>query len=572
MKEATKTKLSELLPAIPSIIPESFGEDIKEELKGLGDVMIYRTGTKTSGGKKKRVVRGICTACHGENIFEYVCIDYGCSRSFCGSDTYGFYVSETDRRIIKSYEKVECPICGAQLRARCISSFNEVCQCDDTCVVTVHNVIGNLCVLSWLLRKLVDREGNISFISVKQEGLIVVNGEAIRLSGGQNYYYSFSEYPGWEKRSKEGRFISIQDHLIFGCTKEVVEATSAANSALDIFVRQKSSIFIMAYLEAWCRYPQIENLVRQGFSRLLNSMIDDCCVFYGGYVEKCKVEVNQLEDALKLEYARPSEMLGIRKEYLDICRGLDLKEYYCFRYGLSKKLILTRDQIAVMKKLGLSNFRDWVENPKYGNRFRIIHLLNYMKKQQDAADTKGYHGIITLNYLRDYYEALINAYGEVPESMLFPSDLIKAHNAAIRLVDEKVDVIIDERIKARLAELNVYCFSDKECGLFIRPCASHEELIKEGKILDHCVARYATRHSEGETTIFFIRRIKEPDEPFYTLEYRGGVIVQDHGYNNNMQTSEIFAFEKKWLNFINKKELGNGKRSSRSKAEHRAGA
>lgn len=559
MKKETEMKLSEILPAIPNIIPESFGDDIRAELNGLGDVMIYRTGTKTFGGKRKRVVRGLCTACRGESTFEYVPIHYGCSRTFASTDTYGFYASDIDRKIIKSYENIECPLCGAKLRARCISSFNEACECADTYVVTVHNVLGNLCVLSWMLKKIADREGNISFISVKQDGLIVINGEAIRLSGGQNYYYSFSEYPGWKKRSAEGRFISMQDHLIFGCTKEVVEATSAAHSALDIFVRQKGSIFIMAYLEAWCRYPQIENLVRHGFSRLLNSMFDDCCVFYGGYTEKCKVEVKQLNNCLAVEYARPCEMIGIGKEYLDICRGLDLKEYYCFRYGLSKKLVLTREQITEMKQLGIHNFIEWVEKPKYGYRFRIIHLLNYMKKQRDAADAKGRHDIIKLNYLRDYYEAIMNAYGEVPESMLFPSDLIKAHNAAIRLVDEKVDVKIDERIKARLAELNVYCFSDKEGGLFIRPCASHEELIKEGKLLDHCVARYATRHAEGETTIFFVRRTEEPDEPFYTLEYRGGVIIQDHGYENATQTSEIFAFEKKWLKFINEREIGNAK-------------
>lgn len=559
MKKATEMRLAEILPAIPKIIPESFGDDIKKELNGLGNVMIYRTGTKTVKGKKKRVVRGLCTACRGDSVFEYVPIHYGCSRTFTSTDTYGFYASDIDRRIVKSYEKVKCPRCGTQLHARCISSFNEVCECANTYVVTVHNVIGNLCVLSWMLRKLTDKEGNISFISVKQDGLIVVNGEAVRLSGGQNYYYSFSEYPCWKKRSAEGRFISMQDHLIFGCTKEVVEETSAAHSALDIFVRQKGGIFIMAYLEAWCRYPQIENLVRQGFSRLLNSILDDCCVFYGGQTEKCKVEVKQLENALALEYSRPSEMLGLGKEYLDVARRLDLKEYYCFRYGLSKGIVLTREQITIMKELGLHDFRRWVEGPKYGYRFRIIHLLNYMKKQRELASRKGQHDIIKLNYLRDYYEALVNTYNEIPESMLFPSDLIKAHNYAIRLVDEKVDVKIDERIKVMSAELNIYCFSDKDCELFIRPCTSHEELIKEGKILNHCVARYATRYSEGETNIFFIRRIEEPDEPFYTLEYRNGVIIQDHGYDNAMQTSEIFAFEKKWLKFINEKEIENAK-------------
>lgn len=559
MKKDTEKLFSEVLPLIPQVIPESFGDDIRDELSGLGDIMIYRTGTQNVKGNRKRVVRGLCTACKGESIFEYKSIGFGCSRVVLSSDSYGFYVSDIDRRIVKTYEKVDCPKCGAQLHARCISSFSEVVECANICVVTVHNVRGNLCVLSWILRKLSDREGNISFLSVKQDGIIVVNKEAIRLSGGQNYYYSFSEYLHWKKRSAEGRFISMQNHLIFGCTREAVEATSAANSALDVFVRQKGGIFIMAYLEAWCKFPQIENLVRQGFSRLLNSMLDECCVFYGGYTEKCKVEVKQLKNALALEYVRPCEMLGVGKEYLDICRGFDLKEYYCFRYGLSKRIVLTREQIKVMKELGLSDFKGWIDKDRYGHKFRIVHLLNYMKKQRDAADKNGKHGVVKLIYLRDYYEALLNAYGEVPESMLFPSDLIKAHNAAIRLVDEKIDTEIDECIRARFAELKEYSFTDEDSGLLLRPCASHAELIKEGKLLEHCVARYAGRHSKGETTIFFIRRIKEPDEPFYTLEYRNGAIVQDHGYDNKTQTSEIYAFEKKWLKFIHEREIGYAK-------------
>ena len=167
---------------------------------------------------------------------------------------------------------------------------------------------------------------------------------------------------------------------------------------------------------------------------------------------------------------------------------------------------------------------------------------------------------------------LMNAYGDVPKSMLFPRDLIKAHNAAIRLVDEKVNEKIDEKIKSRYVELNVYSFSDKEKGLFLRPCASHEELIKEGKILDHCVARYAKRHAEGETTIFFIRRIEDPDEPFYTLEYRNDIIIQDHGYDNAPQTSEIFAFEKEWLEHIKSKEFIKNVKRSRKQTDNRAGA
>lgn len=74
--------------------------------------------------------------------------------------------------------------------------------------------------------------------------------------------------------------------------------------------------------------------------------------------------------------------------------------------------------------------------------------------------------------------------------------------------------------------------ADEETGLMIRPCATHGEIIKEGKILIHCVATYAKSYAEGKTSIFFIRKISEPDIPYYTLEFKNGKVAQNRGLRN----------------------------------------
>jgi hypothetical protein len=78
-------------------------------------------------------------------------------------------------------------------------------------------------------------------------------------------------------------------------------------------------------------------------------------------------------------------------------------------------------------------------------------------------------------------------------------------------------------------------------GLFIRLPNKLDELKKEGEALHHCVGTYMEKVRKGETMIFFIRRMEEPEKSFYTLEWKGKV-VQCRGYKNCDMTPEVKAF------------------------------
>ena len=47
---------------------------------------------------------------------------------------------------------------------------------------------------------------------------------------------------------------------------------------------------------------------------------------------------------------------------------------------------------------------------------------------------------------------------------------------------------------------------------------SGEEIIAEGRILQHCVGGYVRRHARGDTIILFIRHKDKPKIPFFTIE------------------------------------------------------
>lgn len=62
--------------------------------------------------------------------------------------------------------------------------------------------------------------------------------------------------------------------------------------------------------------------------------------------------------------------------------------------------------------------------------------------------------------------------------------------------------------------------------------ASGEEILKEGRKLQHCVGGYAERHMKGKTTILFMRKAQKPDEPWLAIEMDGNNIRQIHGFKN----------------------------------------
>ena len=71
--------------------------------------------------------------------------------------------------------------------------------------------------------------------------------------------------------------------------------------------------------------------------------------------------------------------------------------------------------------------------------------------------------------------------------------------------------------------------------------------MKEGQSLHHCVGTYTERVANGETNILFMRSVKNPDKPLYTIEVKKGVLIQVRGYQNgSIKEKSEKAFFTKW--------------------------
>ena len=146
------------------------------------------------------------------------------------------------------------------------------------------------------------------------------------------------------------------------------------------------------------------------------------------------------------------------------------------------------------------------------------------------------------------------------DKIRYPHKLTSAHDNALALKEEKASVAIQEKFDKRYAELEKYCYSSG--GLSIHPARSQQEMIMEGKLLDHCVGGYANSHAEGRTSIFFIRHENEPETPFYTLELdiKALKVRQNRGYKNCARTKEVQAFENEWVEFVKKVSAKSAKK------------
>ena len=140
-------------------------------------------------------------------------------------------------------------------------------------------------------------------------------------------------------------------------------------------------------------------------------------------------------------------------------------------------------------------------------------------------------------------------------AVLLPKDLDAAHQRTIQMVKHKANEAKRPAFHKQAEKLQKWRY--EASGLLIRPADDADELIAEGAALHHCVGGYADRMADGETAIFFIRRLDEPDRPYYTLELVNRRVIQCRTRHNESyeQNPTVLDFVNEWL-----REIVSGKK------------
>ena len=569
MRASLIEKLEKLMPKFPCEPPGDPVTVLKKRGYLKKDALVYRIAYVKNPltEQKEKMVKVVCTDCGETAYLEHV---PGCDCRWSRA-TFGF-IDPADKQAKKSYDCCVCPCCGRGLTAKHIGDFKQIFDLDNKQFLTVHNIEGNLAVLSWIVTKYANNEGKVRYGYRGFEGIVVVDGTLVRVKKYNKFMSSYSWLSEWEYCRKYQDELSGWDNSeLIGWRRSTVEKSNCANSALCEYMREgvdrDEGAFPGRYLQTWLKHPQVENLVRQGYSKYVTSVFTSATVIDNYYSSVYQISQSGL--FINWKEVKPLRMLGLKKSEAEIAKGCTLDEILLYRRIRDKRDIkLTSEQI---KAIGNDNkhFYAWAVEDVNGYNVPIVRTINYLQKQK-----KSHKGdLVSASYLQDYWNMLYAIYGSMVESELYPKDIVEAHDRMVARKQEKESAELQVKFDKRFKELEPLSFVDETLGLLIRPCKSQLEMIAEGKALHHCVGGYARTHAAGGTSILFVRKIDAPDIPYYTLEYSGGRVVQNRGNKNCSKTPEVQEFEDKWLEHIKtlKKGKKNGKQLNKQK-QLRAGA
>ena len=388
------------------------------------------------------------------------------------------------------------------------------------------------------------------------EGVFVIGGTLYRVVGYmQNLGGGVIFLRDWELRKKHESGLGAWAKCeVLPFDKATVDATDSANCSLFEFIESGGDkVYPGEYLQTWCKWPNVENLARQGHGTYLNDIIDKVTAYQGYYYAREHFYVMNVKNHINVKAAKPHEMLGLDKSEMRVAKeyGLQITEEYRKMKEI-RGVKIDRDALEYLRRFNSTATAFWLEKDNTGTgswaeacrkigTLPPVRTLHYLLKQRAGT-----------NVYRDWLVALCDVMGvrdfrKIKTDDLYPKDIRDAHDKAVARRVLKENALLAAAFAARAEERAEMAWRDDETGLMIRAAASQRELIDEGQKLHHCVGGYAKPHAEGKTTIFFIRHIETPDEPFYTLEYKNGRVAQNRGQRNCDRTPEVVIFEKKWL-------------------------
>jgi len=298
---------------------------------------------------------------------------------------------------------------------------------------------------------------------------------------------------------------------------------------------------MVKFFDLYSKYPCVEYLTKLGFDVLVETKLTGGTT-YGAINWRGKT----LFKVLKLNKSELKEV----KESKIFIEPLLLKLLQMSRKDKSD-LSLT-ELSNIQKKYGYY-IKDLQKVLKYTTFRRVNSFLNKQLEKNKFTDDRnkernhyGNEGQVLFAW-RDYIADCATLEMDLAdEQVLFPRELYTAHQNTIKQIKVKEDKTLRKTIKARAKALEKYRL--EYAGFMIRPAKSAIELISEGKDLHHCVGTYAARYAKGETSIFFVRKLAEPNKPYFTVEVKDNEIIQIRGNNNCSPNKEVEAFIEAFTN------------------------
>jgi len=134
------------------------------------------------------------------------------------------------------------------------------------------------------------------------------------------------------------------------------------------------------------------------------------------------------------------------------------------------------------------------------------------------------------------------------EEYLYPKDFKEQHAELSTRIKNKESTLKKKQLRRFAATLKRYEFQSE--GMILRPFKTPVEVINEGTALHHCVGSYVDRYAQGNTILCCLRRVSDPDQPLYTVEFTTeDRRVQCRGNHNQIAKEDEPILEQFWIAF-----------------------
>lgn len=371
---------------------------------------------------------------------------------------------------------------------------------------------------------------------------------------------------------------------------EAWKNTPMKYSALEILAKNNPTeqIYYARAVKKYRDFPQLEWLIKMGLYKIAAHLIDD--IYDEAFVNQKFHRIRGIYKNGKTIF----EILGLTKENTRILQKLngdidmlrllqeaqisgcnlkaeDLERFYKI-FGYNTTLIRKENRKSTIHKICRYIEREG-ENYRVGEQshcWRYSYMshkerpdIREERLQNCARDWLDY-----LQWCKELKYDLNNMFFYFPKNFKKVHDRTAAEYQAsqdkraaeakrreeerIKQEAEAMQKILEEIFKENTGVSNAFQLKSK--GLILRVPKDAQEIRDEGAALHHCVGTYVKRVAEGQTHIFFVRKEKEPDTPYFTMEYNNGKVIQCRGFKNCGMPPEVKAFVKAFEKMMKEQE------------------
>lgn len=437
---------------------------------------------------------------------------------------------------IKEHEPVICPICGE----RNTLVFGKNIRGGRTKRIQIAafcraGTYGGICY--WLVEHEIGQYGSIEYRAMPRDAFLLTETGSILHFSHRNQGYMGFDTPAkhWKKsetcidawNKTYSDWMSINNRKM-GCDIYPAgidtEGTTAEKTGLREFLEAGGWPPIL-YLKLWQKVKGVENLVKTGNAGLVKDIVKTAYRFSADV----KTEAEKHLDVNKV---KPYEMLGLtRQEYRSLReKDMDITAEIMGQWRRYREL--KKDFASFLTDRGkFGEMLDLTVKMAIRDGTSPERMERYMIKQGVR--------LCDMRILDDTrtFQMKLTGRQKLTEEELWPRNLQRTHDALAEQV-----AVLEEKEKGKQFQEGFSKVYERyqslewtDGNLCIVLPKSAADLMREGRVLRHCVGGYSRAHISGKDTIFFVRHYRRPERPYYTLDINltgRPREVQLHGYGN----------------------------------------